>query len=166
MRYPLHHLFVLALNTITTTLAAQQLETSILSPAGQHYSSNTLQMSYTLGEIQIVTLEKSGFFLTQGFHQPQANLRITGLMDPELNNLRLYPVPAHHQVTLEYNSGSGMAFHKAVVYNLVGQPLLWFDLNPSSVRHDLDISRLPSGVYLMQLIEEPDRLAVLRFQRF
>jgi hypothetical protein len=166
MRYPMHRLFALAMSTITTALAAQQLETSILAPAGRHYSSGTLHMSYTLGEIQILTLDKSGFLLTQGFHQPQANLRITGLIDPESNNLRLYPVPAHHQITLEYEPGTGMAFQTAIVYNLVGQPLLRFDLKPDIARHELDISSLPSGVYLMQLIEEPDRLAILRFQRF
>ena len=166
MRHTFLHLFALAVFTLPALVAAQQLESSILAPAGQHISSSTLHMSYTLGEVQIATLSKSGFVLTQGFHQPRANLRITGLVDPESSNLRLYPVPAHQQVTLEYDPGTGMAFQTAIVYNLVGQPLLRFELKAGITRQELDISSLPSGVYLMQLIEEPDRLAILRFQRF
>ena len=48
-----------------------QIAPEIWSVAGDHYTANDFEMSWTIGEVAIETFVQSEFILTQGFHQSE-----------------------------------------------------------------------------------------------
>ncbi len=82
----------------------------VLSTGGGHFSNTSIQMSWTLGEPIIETIENSGTILTQGMHQP--NLKITAV--GELAGLDVeilaYPNPAKDFLHLRVESTKQEAF--------------------------------------------------------
>ena len=58
----------------------------------------------------------------------------------------VYPNPAHDELTI-----IGNAISKVTISNTIGQSLLSKDCNTDRV--SVDISTLPSGIYLVQVIQ-------------
>ncbi len=50
-------------------LTAQQIERSVIGTTGREVKSNSLQISFTIGEVIITTQRSNNQILTQGFHQ-------------------------------------------------------------------------------------------------
>ena len=49
---------------------AQSLARTVIGSQGGYYSSSTLSVAWTVGEVMSETYAPSNYFLTQGFHQP------------------------------------------------------------------------------------------------
>ncbi len=56
---------------ISSAQAQIQLERAVLSPFGMHVDGGAIQSAATAGQVEFVTFESNGYYLTQGFHQPR-----------------------------------------------------------------------------------------------
>jgi len=73
---------------------AQSTEQQVISTSGNHGSSASHQLSWTIGEPVIESVVATNYTLTQGFHQ--TNLVITDVTDNELPEVEMsvYPNPS------------------------------------------------------------------------
>jgi alkaline phosphatase D len=130
------------------------------------YVSTVLSTDYSVTEGQVVRVEKSNPFLileNESFELPlndalhlsqhTAPLTLSGWMD----DVKYYPVPADDQLTIEFFSTCGTAQIK--FYDLLGR--LIAEYNPTfdhsgKKRLTFDLNSLPSGSYLLQMIQGGD----------
>lgn len=73
----------------------------------------------------------------------------TGISEKERNDLIVYPNPSSDFIQLTENS----LVRRLVVYNILGSPILTFN---TSVNQKYDVSNLPKGVYLLEMMDAND----------
>lgn len=54
----------------------QSLARTVIGSQGDYFSSPTVSVAWTVGEVMSETYAPSNYFLTQGFHQPDFKIRI------------------------------------------------------------------------------------------
>ncbi len=103
-------------------------------------------LSCTLGEVVIQTIQTSEIMLTQGFHQPDANLFEPGLP----MEIKVYPNPVVDQVKVAFQLDAP-AWIQFVLINNAGQiikkwPNNWYTNGFQELTLDVQV---PSGLYLL-----------------
>jgi hypothetical protein len=72
-------------------------------------------------------------------------------IEDHVNNLNVYPNPADDQVTVEYTSAGNDA--TLSIYNLVGQEVIYRNLNSMDNTLTIDVSDLSEGIYFYAVKE-------------
>lgn len=124
------------------------VERSVFSSLGTSVSGNIL-LEATYGEAAIGNFSSSKYRLTVGFHQ-SVDL-IDGLSEIDQSDIVLYPNPAQNHI--EIHSESEISRIKIV--DLSGKIL--FDkiistLKPVGGNTEIDVSKLSSGMYIVQIV--------------
>lgn len=137
---------LLILAGATPFLRAQPLTPEVLTAAGESFSTSTLYLDWTLGELMTETYAGT-IVLTQGFHQPGLN-QTTSIRPPavSLGNINVYPNPTRGSLTITRESSEAW---QAAVLDLQGRLLMQQGL--SGATSQLDLSHLPAGMYLLRL---------------
>ena len=118
----------------------------IVSPAGKHFSNETMQISWTLGEPVINTFQGESKMLTQGFHQ--SKLIVTAVNEmPELAlDIKAYPNPTTNFLKVEVKNEGSPNLHYTL-YNMEGKVL-----SHKPIDHDISeismINYAPSTYFL------------------
>lgn len=133
-------------------LAAQdrELTNEVIATAGGSMSGAGMQMSWTIGEAIVTTLDSTPIILTQGFHQPLDYVAFNGVAGVRVlraGEIAMYPNPAR-----EY-------FNLALPTDLAGSSLEIIDesgtvvmqQNVRDVRSTIDCSSLAQGRYHVRL---------------
>ncbi|WNJ16998.1 hypothetical protein [Pontibacter sp. G13] len=146
----------------TVLVCGQTLQIQVIGAAGMHATGGNLQMSMTLGEMRIETVQSGSITLTEGFHQPdQPNG--TSLQDP-LDGIQvdwsIYPNPTLAEVTLKLTIPSAMTL-RAEWLDLGGKSLgspreLSLQAGTQEERWNLD--GFADGVYLLAIRDLSNRL--------
>ncbi len=90
---------ILILLSCTASVHAQTLERQVIGSSGGSFSSGTLQVDHTTGEMAIGSATTGTFTVSQGFHQ--AMLFRTSIADKTMDvRFSLFPNPATDQITL------------------------------------------------------------------
>ncbi|MDA3953342.1 MAG: T9SS type A sorting domain-containing protein [Bacteroidales bacterium] len=134
-------------------VSGQSISSYVVASAGESVEAGGLNVSWTLGEIAIETLEDDGntLILTQGFQQ--AYFDITSIEDPLLSgnfNLKVYPNPASDFVWVELESEE---INEAIVelYDLNGKLVYNSKLNITEVRTQISLTNLSSSQYILKI---------------
>ncbi|MBL6447424.1 T9SS type A sorting domain-containing protein [Fulvivirga sp. 29W222] len=121
--------------------------TTLISPAGGSYHSNSFKTLWTIGEITGATSRVNNVRIQQGFIQPGVSATVTGteqLFNPKLS---IYPNPADEFVNILYNTSINDLKFK--FFDSQGLLLeTWTAENMLQVKK-LDISNYTPGVYLL-----------------
>lgn len=141
------------------SLAAQEMNRSVVGSAGAYYSDfNVGNLHWTLGEIS-VAYHENGSVLSEGFHQTYSDLLVTALWEaPELDlSLDVYPNPTVGQLTLEgdWNAGDQMQ-----LLDLQGRLLLRKELAPE--RETFQMDAYQAGVYFLTILRAGKTLKTFR----
>ncbi|MEL6674619.1 MAG: T9SS type A sorting domain-containing protein [Bacteroidota bacterium] len=150
--------------SITLTLAswnlgAQGLAPEVVASAGELYTSSSLQVEWTLGELMTETYTGS-VVLTQGFHQPA--LQVTSIDDfaAALGPIKVYPNPVAGRLTIEQEKSQPLL---GILFDLQGRVLLQQALSMTS--HTLDLSHLPAGMYVLRLSDGQRAVRSFRIEK-
>lgn len=142
---------------IIPTQAQIGLEMHTISSASNSYSSSSIKLDWTIGELAAVTtISGNNYTLTQGLHQPDKFT--VGINDFELQNfsINLYPNPAVSQINLDLigNIGSDVVIK---IYDATGRIVipahsvkLFQDITPTQI----DVSTLAQGAYFIEISSE------------
>ena len=128
---------------------SQSISPEVIATAGDHFTGTNVQMSWTIGEIAIETLESGSAILTQGFHQP--NLMITSVKDLAKDiSVNIYPNPTSEIVHVELNDY--LTGFQLVLSDNSGRILTTKASLSSDSIHQFDLSGFASGIYFLRVI--------------
>ena len=118
-----------------------------LVSSGSLANVSGVQLSWSIGETVVETLDGGGATLTQGFQQ--SNIFISAISEKEVSNYRVFPNPIKNQFTIELMSGENEGNVKAFLFNLEGR--LIKEVQLSSLSTVVYTDNLSSGSYLLQI---------------
>ena len=94
---------LISLCILSYTLRSQSLSPSVISSSGGFYSSSTVTLSQTVGEMTMVeTFNGGSNILTQGFQQPN-DILFVGFDQPvkrSIASFQVYPNPSSDHITV------------------------------------------------------------------
>ena len=142
-------ILVLCLSSMVL-VRAQSVGPEVIATAGDHFSGNNVQLSWTIGEAVTETFATNALQLTQGFHQ--TNLTIVAVDNPVADfQVWVYPNPTTDRVNIETPDASTAFGLELTSAN--GRILLWQPATASMIRY-LDLSGYAPGLYLLRLHTE------------
>ncbi|MCL2040747.1 MAG: agmatine deiminase family protein [Bacteroidales bacterium] len=115
-------------------------------------ASQILTLSYDFSNVEQGEYSGSFKLLSNDPEQPVTEIvlyayqTITGIVDPKMSVLYIYPNPAQNVIHVYYNDDSPI---KAHIYNVLGQQLKETTLTKEV--NTIDIQELPGGVYFLKI---------------
>ena len=141
MRRILVTLFFLAL--VFNYLNAQVKEIETISAGGGSSQNENLELSWTLGQLVIVTGELNENSVTQGFHQTV--ITITNLNEEEnAIQLNVFPNPVDEVLIIESSESNDFEYS---IYNENGELVISGKL--TDARNHISLTQLNRGTYIL-----------------
>ena len=135
--------FLLCISWVTS---AQIISPQVLNATGNTSTINTIELSWSVGEIAIATLSANNTILTQGFLQPDVSTHTSGIEEIKISEfITVFPNPVHNQL---YIRQSGDLIETVSIYNALGQRLI----EQKFINPGLDMTQLLPGIYFVNLI--------------
>ena len=130
---------------------SQSLDRSVIGSAGGIDVAGNISLEWTLGEFSAGTSDNNNGFYTVGFHQPLLQVKLlpftTAHTDYKIN---IAPNPIQSVLNITWLSESD-----AIIYmrlsEALGKTLLTKSANGKSGSIQLNMSNIPSGVYLLEV---------------
>ncbi len=133
---------------LCVTLSAISQE--VVSSAGDNMTATGIQISWTLGEPVIETLEGEGAILTQGFHQ--TNLKVTDVNELQFseNVIHVFPCITSDYVNVHLiETELKLGFR---LYNSLGKMLQQNSITNTDTQ--IDMLDAASGIYLLVFVDD------------
>lgn len=129
---------------------AQSITPEVIASAGDHYEAGGVQLSWTIGEPVIETVQAGGNIITQGFHQ--TNLTVTSIDEDNLSNIdvSIYPNPTSDRVIISIPEN--VNDFTLELYDVNGQLVMTKKMYRSENQTQLDVSQLASSYYMLRLV--------------
>lgn len=132
-------------------LLSQSVAPDVLSSAGDFYSNASGMVQWTLGEAMVETYNTGGYFVTQGFHQPDVLATGAPTFLSSNESIGLYPNPASDHITLEFGENTE-GNYQIDIYNSLGQVVRTQDFAATNFsRLDIGLSGLANGAYFVRM---------------
>jgi len=146
---------VLLFSGLSLSCFSQEVQSSVIAPAGETSSTSNLVLDWTIGEPVIETAKSSSSFLTQGFHQPF--LKVQKVIPPGgpawvKNAARVFPNPTSGSINIQLDQ----ALEHTLLLTLVdanGKLLANYRFPGGSTALTIDIRRFSQGMYYLRLAE-------------
>lgn len=140
----------LLLHLILTSVAAnaQSITPQVVASAGEHFSSGTSQLSWTLGETVIETVDDGTNIITQGFHQTQ--LTVTAITEREIDQyINVFPNPTSGELTIQFEENNSQQFIQ--LYDMNGKLLMEESISGQEQQTILQLNHFANAVYLLNI---------------
>ncbi|MCY7329800.1 MAG: T9SS type A sorting domain-containing protein [Saprospiraceae bacterium] len=146
-------IFLLLLSGLTMfnpQVNGQSAATTVLATGGGTAANGNIQVAWTLGEPIIQTAGK----VTQGFHS--AYMQVLSVTASPAGGclMQVFPNPVDHTLTLQFKGEQPRTMLRAVVWNILGQPMLVAEVDATAANYDLDCTSLVSGAYWMEIRDQ------------
>jgi hypothetical protein len=138
--------FILQITLSVINIKAQQLVTS----AGGSYSSPTLSVTYSVGEIVTETFSGTTIKLTQGFHQPSYTISTKNEILPVGSSIMAFPNPTKDLIKLTVTDPQNKNFSYKVI-DAKGQVIM--ENKVKQAISELPFSSLSPSVYFLKIYE-------------
>lgn len=111
---------LLVFGVIITSGFSQTNDLKLISSSGTELKSNSVSMSFSIGEIVVDTAKQSNVLLTQGFHQP-TNQIANNIDEPKVSlpSLKIYPNPVVDFVNVDFKDFKDFDY-SIIVYSVNG----------------------------------------------
>jgi hypothetical protein len=132
---------------------SQQLSIQVLVPAAGLASPGTINYSQAIGETAVEIMSGSGFFLTQGFHQPGITF---SSIKPQGTGVDVYPNPATDFIYVKMFGEVPRKFRIDIINitgNIVSSMTREFITQYYYIQQ-IDVSRLSLGFYLVRVASD------------
>lgn len=131
---------------------AQSISPDVIATAGDHYVSSNAQLSWTIGEPVIETVQAGGNIITQGFHQ--TTLTVTSIDETSAVSLdvSIYPNPTSDRVIISIPDNQ--YDFTVEMYDLNGKMVMSDKINRVDNQKELDVTSLATSYYLLKLVSQ------------
>lgn len=128
-----------------TCIYSQVLSPQVIASSGNSFSSASLRLDFTIGEVATTSFTSGSNTITQGFHQPEIN--ISSLENHNADYaFTLYPNPTEQFVTVETTKEEDMQVH---LFDANGKAIMVSSLFNQKVT--VDLQTLSAGTYVMKI---------------
>ncbi|MBK9330427.1 MAG: T9SS type A sorting domain-containing protein [Sphingobacteriales bacterium] len=123
------------------------------STSGKSLSNAQVLIDNTIGEPITFTVQNATIRLTQGFQQNNYNIP-TGIITAQLDvSINVFPNPTSDKLQIQLSKHYNSNLHLNL-YDINGQ-LIWYSKMGNDVEmQNIDVSKLASGTYILQLTDE------------
>lgn len=132
--------------------AQVSLSPSVISSGGGYFENTNMSISWTIGELAVITLEGENMILTQGFQQP-FNIGV-GIRQDELSwNISVYPNPVGDELRILFDvpsPGDYLIEIQDVTGRVINQEV-HKQVRPGELVI-LNTSRIIHGIYFLKVI--------------
>lgn len=141
------------------------LEPSIVASGGGYSESETMNISFTIGELATPTLTGEGMILTQGFQQP---LGIgTGIIEKEIDwEISAYPNPVNNLLYVKFNIDRTRNFW-IELQDVTGR-VISLEAHKEIIPGDIvefNTSNFTTGIYLIKVYSSGGQSQVLNIRK-
>jgi hypothetical protein len=140
---------VIAFVFLTTATASAQLA---LGAAGVSTSSNTIQISWTIGDVIIGAVESGQKHIVLGFQQPSFEI-VTNVAAADENNISVYPNPFDKSIIVSDPAAIQLKYIQ--VFDISGNLVFSKHTRSPEAEIEIETTSWNSGVYLMKVNETP-----------
>ena len=145
-----HSVLVVALIFCGITKSIAQ---EVVSSQGDSYTSESVQVDFSIGEVLVDSYATNLVTYTQGFHQSYVVELALGTNEPLTKvNVLIYPNPASNFLKIEMESSDGSRY---LLHDLMGKLVREGSLNTSSTT--VDISNLADGTFRLSVANQRGR---------
>ncbi|HQB27798.1 MAG TPA: T9SS type A sorting domain-containing protein [Paludibacter sp.] len=146
-------------------ISAQTINPQIISSSGNSYTTNTMVIDWTLGELSIMTINGSTNMITQGFHQPKYIVTSVDKLSETIGKINVYPNPTTDIVHINMTFDKIMSVQLRLVDS--NGKVLW---NKKYVGQNMDentsFKSLPNGIYFLSfLIKDTNSKQTFKIQK-
>jgi hypothetical protein len=125
----------------------QNTNQELISSGGDTFSSQGIQLNWSIGEIATETYENSETTLTQGFHQ--GNLIISSIPNyPEIADLSVYPNPTTDLVVIDFENFKPSETAQYQIFTTDGKLIKDGNLTKKTT---IDFTLFLSGTYILKI---------------
>jgi len=162
--YPMKRIIITFVFIISTlSLSAQvQLLNSVIGTAGQFFTSGSISLSWTLGEVAVKTLSNATLILNQGFQQPWELILdgSTTIQEPEINwSVKAYPNPVRENLNVQFTLENSERFSMEIL-DITGKKI--YQQEAETIMPDqvvrLDFSTYKEGIYILRVVSEDQKV--------
>lgn len=134
---------------LTATVQAQSVSPDVIASSGDHFEASGVQLSWTIGESIMETVESGSNIITQGFHQ--TNLMVTDVEEQNLSDIgvNVFPNPTVDQLTVALKNNSQVL--NLELYDMSGKQLARERIGAAQDRIQLDFSSYAAAYYLLKV---------------
>ena len=138
----------------------QEINPQLISSCGEHFENDSYQLSWSLGECAISTIDGGNYILTQGFHQSTYEISTSSetTLGIELN-IKVYPNPTSNLISIDTDIISPS---ELTITDLAGKVFLNKKMN-SYTASNIDVSDFANGVYLIKIKDQLNHIFVSKF---
>ncbi|MBK9982936.1 MAG: T9SS type A sorting domain-containing protein [Saprospiraceae bacterium] len=134
-----------------TLSIAQDPNLKVVATAGNSYTSSSVQLDWTLGEVMIATIENSTTIISQGMHQPMYNITSTKIIPADIGAIQLFPNPTSDFVDIRVGLIKSSDLEIEMT-NTSGQLILKKKYIGDKIMDRYFFKDLPQGTYLITII--------------
>ncbi len=151
-------ILITALVSMPLIVHAQNLGPQVLSSCGTSFSTNSISISWTLGETATAVRNIPPLEISEGFHQPYTDSTVSNLIQPALH-IDAHPNPLSRTVTVTFTGAKPRVTVR--LYNLLGILVAERLVQSDEQTIRIPVAGCPDGMYfLVVLSPEMERLAV------
>lgn len=157
-------LIIAALLLVTVPAFSQTKQSEVVASAGGSVTTETVSVSYTVGEPVVGTLSAGNVVLNQGFQQGYIDIPDTEVEAALAKNVRLYPNPLKTTLFVELQEipdGDCVVKCFDMSGRMVGEAQ--YDSDP---RMSIDMSSLPQGAYFVKVFVDDSELVNSRVVKY
>lgn len=127
------------------SIHAQSLTPEVVASSGESFTSSTIYLDWTLGELVTETFS-GNVELTQGFHQPTITPTSIDDLASSLGTIKVYPNPTSGNLFIEREKRGDL---QLMLWDMKGSVVM--QVNMSDVMQELDLSQLTEGIYILRM---------------
>ncbi len=145
--------FLIVLLCITLMLNAQEIPSSLVSTAGDYFETESMSLSWSIGEVMTESFSTNDLFLTQGFQQSMdyaTNIKLDKTNDFYIS---IYPNPASNYLFVKIPSSTSFIQNNSFLLSVIdvnGKTIMNQKINQQV--SNINISDYLSGVYFIKII--------------
>jgi len=150
--------FILVIAIITNVFAsAQEISSFVVASSGGSAETTSLNISWTLGEVAIETLESSTIILTQGFQQ--GYFEITSIDEPIAGNfaINVYPNPALEYIWVAMET-TDIKVVNLEIFDMAGQLVYNQKWHLIDGEKQIMLNGFSSSQYILRVSDESGKL--------
>jgi hypothetical protein len=149
-----YNLIVLLLILPGFCFAQLTKDRDVIGAAGDHSSTATLQVSWTVGEVAVSTAQTANLIITEGFQQGEAT--VVAITEVEFEgSINVFPNPVEDVLNFEVLTDEDLSL-SAIVYDMAGRKVREahnFEVF-STYRGTMNFADLAAGKWLIQFTDD------------
>lgn len=131
---------------------AQSISPDVIATAGDHYVAGNAQLSWTIGEPIIETVQAGNNIITQGFHQTMLTITSIDESSAVSMDVSIYPNPTSDRVIISIPDNQ--YDFTVELFDLNGKVVMSDKITRVDNQKELDVTTLATSYYLLKLTSQ------------